>query len=225
MRFAGGQYRSHAVGYLLLAPYLGHDAPTTRPDAGGWARPRLPVIIGLSILNRLGVTALNSLTAITFDMPETARDGTETVAYSYRLNTGYAPRNYATDLAAIDVPLLAVIGADDEASYPDRLEPTLTAHTPAQVDILPDVTHLGLAAASATSEVIQRWLSNVQVNTNTTMNGSRQQPTTGTDRRVLAYETSSTMQAIGLINSPAQRRTSRREPGNADRADTTAQAR
>lgn len=89
----------------------------------------------------------------------------------------------------------------------------------------PDVTHLGLAAASATSEVIQRWLSNVQVNTNTTMNGSRQQPTTGTDRRVLAYETSSTMQAIGLINSPAQRRTSRREPGNADRADTTAQAR
>lgn len=160
VRFAGGAYGREADGYLLLAPYLGHDAPTTRKDAGGWARPRLPVIIGLSILNRLGITALNGLTAITFDMPETARDGSETLAYSYRLNTGYAPHNYAKDLAAIDVPLLGIIGAADETGHPDKLEPTLTTHTSASVETLPGLGHLDLTAGQATTQAVTTWLQN-----------------------------------------------------------------
>ena len=37
VRMAGSQYGPRVAGFLLLAPYLGHDAPTTRPDSGGWA--------------------------------------------------------------------------------------------------------------------------------------------------------------------------------------------
>ncbi len=158
LRFAGSPHARLADGYLLLAPYLGHDAPTTRPNSGGWARPRLPVIIGLSILNGFGITALNGATAITFDMPEAVRDGSETLAYSFRLNTGYAPRDYRKDLAAVKVPLLGLIGAEDEAFFAEKLEPTLSEFCDAQVFRIPGAAHLDLPSAPATAERIEAWL-------------------------------------------------------------------
>jgi hypothetical protein len=57
---------------------------------------------------------LNHLTVIQFAMPETVLAGPlgagVTTAYSYRLNTAYAPRsNYGADLAAIRQPLLVIV--------------------------------------------------------------------------------------------------------------------
>lgn len=158
VRFAGSRHGELADGFLLLAPYLGHDAPTTRENSGGWARPRLPVIIALGVLNGFGVTALNGATAITFEMPEAVRDGTETLAYSYRLNTGYAPRNYRKDLPAIRVPLLGLIGAEDEAFFADRLAPTLMEHTQAKSIVIEGSGHLDLPQAPGVAEAIVAWL-------------------------------------------------------------------
>ena len=158
VRFAGSRHGQLAEGYLLLAPYLGHDAPTLRPNAGGWARPRIPVIIALSILNGFGITGLNGITAITFEMPEQVRDGTETLAYSFRLNTGYAPRDYRKDLAGVRVPVLGLIGAEDEAFLAEKLEPTLGEFTAARVTVIPGVAHLDLPAAPETEEQIAAWL-------------------------------------------------------------------
>jgi len=158
VRFAGGRHGSRSAGFVLLAPFLGHDAPTTRTNSGGWARPRIPVIVGLSILNGFGITALNGATAITFEMPEAVRDGSETLAYSYRLNTGYAPRNFRTDLTAVNVPLLALIGAEDEAFYAEKLGPTLAEFPTAHVEIVPGAAHLDLPAAVSVAERIAAWL-------------------------------------------------------------------
>jgi alpha-beta hydrolase superfamily lysophospholipase len=158
VRFAGGRHGQLAAAYLLLAPYLGHDAPTLRPKAGGWARPRIPVIIALSILNGFGVTGLNGITAITFEMPEEVRDGTETLAYSFRLNTGYAPRDYRKDLAGVQVPVLGLIGAGDEAFFAEKLEPTLSEISNARVAVIPGITHLDLPAAAETEEQVAAWL-------------------------------------------------------------------
>src|SRR5258705_246626 len=47
VRYAGGGRGPAADGYVLLAPYLGPAAPTTKPDAGGWARPDIPAITAL----------------------------------------------------------------------------------------------------------------------------------------------------------------------------------
>ena len=158
LRFAGSRHGDRAAAYLLLAPYLGHDAPTTRKNSGGWARPRISTLVALSILNGFGIKALNGRTAITFDMPEAVRDGSETLAYSFRLNTGYAPRGYAADLAAVRVPLLGLIGAEDEASDAQQLAPTLAACSSAEVEVLPGVGHLDLPSASATDLRIRGWL-------------------------------------------------------------------
>lgn len=156
VRFMGTPGGKDIAGYLLLAPFLGHDAPTTRPDSGGWARPYLPRIIGLTILNKIGITALNGLTAIDFAMPPDARDGTETLSYSYRLLTGFAPRDYQTDVTAIgDTPVLVLVGDKDEAFYPDRYAAALPKAT---VKVLPGLTHLGLAIAPETAARAIFWL-------------------------------------------------------------------
>ena len=62
-----------------------------RYNCGGWVRPYVRPIIGLTMLNNLGIGLLNYLSIIDFNMPEEARDGTETLVYSYRLDTSYAP--------------------------------------------------------------------------------------------------------------------------------------
>ena len=51
VRFAGGTHGDMLDGAVLMAPYLHHNAPTMRPNAGGWSYPLLRRIIGLSMLN------------------------------------------------------------------------------------------------------------------------------------------------------------------------------
>lgn len=159
IRFAGSRYAALADGYLLLAPFLRHDAPTTRPGAGGWARPRIARIVALTLLNRLGITALNGAGVLDFAIPEAGRTGTETPGYSYRLMTGFAPRDYRRDLAAMDRPALVLVGSEDEAFLPERFAPLFAQHAPhARVEIVPGARHLGLAVEPAAFARVIDWL-------------------------------------------------------------------
>jgi len=55
LRLASSPIQDLFARTVLLAPYLGYDAPTNRPDSGGWARADIPRLIGLSVLRRLGI--------------------------------------------------------------------------------------------------------------------------------------------------------------------------
>ncbi|RXZ43437.1 alpha/beta hydrolase [Crenobacter cavernae] len=159
LRFAGGRHGRLADATLLLAPYLGHAAPTVRRHSGGWARPNLARIIPIALLNGLGIRRFNGATVIGFDMPEAYRDGTETLAYSYRLMTGYAPRDYDSDLAAISQPLLVLVGAEDEAFLAGAFTPTVTAAAPhASVRVVAGTGHLGLVSSPATGDTAAAWI-------------------------------------------------------------------
>lgn len=164
VRFAGGAHGAQADGYVLLAPFLKHNAPTTRPRSGGWARPLTRRIVGLSMLNSLGLRGLNGLTVIQFAMPRAVLEGplgaSATSAYSYRLNTSYAPRaDYGRDLAAIDRPLLVIAGDADEAFVAAQYEPTIAAHTSGgSYVVLPGVSHIGLLTDAGAREAICGWL-------------------------------------------------------------------
>ena len=50
LRVAGSPIQNLFERFVLLAPYLGYDAPSTRPSSGGWARADIPRIIGLLAL-------------------------------------------------------------------------------------------------------------------------------------------------------------------------------
>jgi non-heme chloroperoxidase len=159
VRFAGSPYGDQAAAYLLLAPFLKHDAPTTRTDAGGWARPKVGRIVGLSVLNGFGVHAWDDSVVIEFEMPENVRDGTETLAYTHRLNTGFAPRAFDEDLAAVEVPLLVLVGADDEAFIAEQFPATIGAHAPkGVVQIVPATSHMGIVVGDAPAAIVIPWL-------------------------------------------------------------------
>jgi alpha-beta hydrolase superfamily lysophospholipase len=158
IRFGGSKYGQQADAYMLLSPWLKYDAPTIRPNGGGWALPYTRRIIGLTMLNNVGIRWFNYLTVVDFDMPKEARDGTETLSYSYRLNAAYAPRDYRKDLSAITQPLFVVAGTSDEVFYADQLEPVISQCTKVKAKLLPGVTHMGVVVNSAVRPVIKEWL-------------------------------------------------------------------
>jgi non-heme chloroperoxidase len=158
LRFGGSVYGNQADAYFLLSPFLKYNAPTMGSNSGGWAYPYAGRIAGLTMLNNAGIHWLDYLPAIEFNMPKDARDGTETLIYSHRLNTSYAPRNYKKDLAAIKQPILVVAGTADEAFLGDQFEAVISQYSEGEVKLLPSVTHMGLVVGPEIRPVAKEWL-------------------------------------------------------------------
>ncbi len=164
VRFAGSRYGSEADAYLLLAPFLKYNAPTTRPNSGGWAQPLSRRIAGLVMLNNLGIRWLNDLTVIRFNFPQGVLTGplgdSATSAYSYRMNTSFAPRSkYGRDLSAMQQPFLVVAGLTDQSFIAEQYEATISAYTDAGTYVLlPDVDHIDLLTTPGTFQAIETWL-------------------------------------------------------------------
>jgi non-heme chloroperoxidase len=158
IRFAGSQYGHKAKAYLLLSPFLKYNAPTTRSNSGGFSKPFTGRIIGLVMLNNIGIRWFNYLTAMEFNMPEKARDGTETLSYSYRLATAFAPHDYEKDLGVITQPLLVVAGTKDETMIYCQYEPVISQYTAVQVKLLQGVSHMGVVVCPEVRPVIEEWL-------------------------------------------------------------------
>ncbi|MEO3389206.1 alpha/beta fold hydrolase [Mesorhizobium sp. CAU 1741] len=166
IRFAAGRHTDLADGFVFLAPYLQHDAPTTRPNSGGWARPAVRRIIGLTMLNTIGITALNHLPVIAFAMPAFVLEGplgdTATTSYSYRLNTSFAPRaDFESEIAAIPARFLVVAGSTDEAFDAALYEPVMSAvNDRGTYRIIDGAGHIDLLGDRRVVEAISVWLSN-----------------------------------------------------------------
>jgi len=158
VRFAGSKYNNQVDGYLLLSPFLKYNAPTIRPYSGGWAKPYTGRIAGLTMLNNVGIRWFNYLTVIEFNMPKEARDGTETLSYTFRMNTAFAPNNYQKDLGAMYQPVLVAAGTADESFYADQFEPVISKYTKADVVLLDGATHMGVVVGPEIQSVIKEWL-------------------------------------------------------------------
>jgi non-heme chloroperoxidase len=158
IRFAGSKYNNEIDGYILLSPFLKYNAPTMRKESGGWAFARMPRIVGLSMLNGMRITLLNNLKVIDFNMPKDYRDGTETLSYSYRLNEGYAPRNYKKDLAKMNQKLLVVVGESDESFIAEKFSTEISSYkADAEVVLLKNTTHMGVVVGNQIGEVLSKW--------------------------------------------------------------------
>lgn len=164
VRFAGGTHGPIIDHAILLAPFLKHNAPTTRENAGGWAEVRLRRLIGLSILNTFRITALNHLGVIQFNMPESVLNGplghTATTTYSYRLNRSFAPRSdYKQDIAALPNFTL-ITGAADESFFATEYQPLMSSVTgKGRYLVVPQVGHLAIVDAPQTLAAIKEDLS------------------------------------------------------------------
>lgn len=155
----GGNGLAAFDSYLFLAPYLGFDAPTVRPNSGGWVTVSTRRYVGLSMLNRVQITALNGTRVLFFNRPETIDDPLLADSYSYRLNQSFAPASFEDDLSANTKPILVLVGQDDEAFYANQFEPIFQKNAPlAEVYLLPDIKHLDLVHQPEAVDLIIEWL-------------------------------------------------------------------
>jgi alpha-beta hydrolase superfamily lysophospholipase len=147
LRIAGEPLGKAFSRFILLAPYLGYAAPTSRPQEGaiGWARADVPRIIALSLLGRIGIDWPQSMPVIAFAVaPEAAPFVTP--RYSYRLLANFAaPEDWRSAFAASSAPIDVIAGDKDELMYVDQYSAALKSFAGATtVCLVTGVDHMGV---------------------------------------------------------------------------------
>jgi pimeloyl-ACP methyl ester carboxylesterase len=158
LRLAGSPIQNLFARTVLLAPYLGYDAPTNQPNSGGWASPDLPRILGLLALRRIGINCCEALPVIAFAVPPNS-EKTLVPNYTDRLVRNFATRGYRTDLAAATRPLTIIAGAEDELMLSDKYAESVHAIAPSvDVRLIGGVNHMDIvsnpAAVSAIADYV-----------------------------------------------------------------------
>ena len=147
LRVAGSPMQNLFARTVLLAPYLGYDAPTNRPKVGGWASADMPRITALMLLRRLGIDCCEGLPVLAFAIPANS-ERFLTPTYSFRLMANFGTRSYKTDLAAATKPITLFSGADDELMLAGRYAEALRAVAPsADVKLIEGINHLAIVSA------------------------------------------------------------------------------
>jgi pimeloyl-ACP methyl ester carboxylesterase len=147
LRVAGGATGELFDRYVLVAPYLGPFAPTSRAQRGGarWAEPSIPRIVALAALGRMGISCCESLPVLAFALPEEAVLRA-TTRYSYRLMVNFASHwDFRSDLHAARRPIVLISGSADElmdaGSYEAAMQmPGRSVRTV----LVPSVSHMGV---------------------------------------------------------------------------------
>ncbi len=154
LRFAGSRYGEEAVAYVLLAPFIGADSPTLRPD-NGWAYPQPGRILALKALNALGITVFNRLTAVRFAIAEVDLPVT-TPTFSYRMMLGFAPKaDYRANLKRITRPGVLIVGSEDEDFRPEAYPDDVIAQArDLRFKLLEDQRHMYLITKNRAFRVI-----------------------------------------------------------------------
>jgi pimeloyl-ACP methyl ester carboxylesterase len=145
----GGSFALHASALplggpfarlVLISPQLGARAPTTKSRA--WAKPFMPRILALLLLDHIGVHAFDHLPVIAFAIPQ--EDAVSfTNRYSFRLMRAFYSADYAEDLMAAPSPIDVLIGENDELFFADLFAPTIHAErSDALVRVVPELDHI-----------------------------------------------------------------------------------
>ena len=156
LRVAGSPIQNQFTRTVLLSPYLGTKAASSRKDAGGWASPNVPRIIALSLMRAAGIACCEQLPVIAFAVPP---DTTHilTSEYSFRLLSNFGThRDYRVDLDAAKGPLTLIAGANDELMFAGRYEETVRYSPTANIDvrILDNTNHMDVVSTAAAVSVI-----------------------------------------------------------------------
>jgi pimeloyl-ACP methyl ester carboxylesterase len=146
LRVASSPIANRFTRTILLAPYLGYDAPTNQPDSGGWASADIPRFLGLSVLRRLGIDCCEALPTLAFAVPPDS-ESILAATYSYRLMRNFATRGYRTDFAATSNAVMLISGGNDELMLADKYADAVHAVAPSvEVRLIAGVDHMGIVS-------------------------------------------------------------------------------
>ena len=149
LRFAASPQAALFDRYVLLSPFL-LQAPSNRPDGGGWASVGVPRIVALTILNKFGIRRWNDLTVTQFALNAEVRKFL-TPSYSFALASNFgAHLDYAQDIAKAPNALKLIAGVDDELMLPERYASVFaSAGKPIPVTLIPGAGHIGVTLNAA----------------------------------------------------------------------------
>lgn len=155
LRFAGSTRQALFDHCVLLAPFLHQNAPTSRPDTGGWASVGVPRLVALSLLNQAGITRWNHLPVLRFALDEASQAGL-TPSYSYALAMNFRPHeDYAGNIRHAQGSVCIVAGMDDELFHADRYAALFaSAGKPVPVTLVPGTGHMGLTLQAHAVDVV-----------------------------------------------------------------------
>lgn len=160
LRTAAGPLGRSFDRYILLSPFLRYDAPTVRgthrqdakeqsgrssvtQQAGvqAWSSADTGRIIGLIVLNKLGIHWFDGLPVISFAVPPNLTEVTRN--YSWRLQQSFQPHNdFLSDIRAISKPMLVLVGGADQLFIPEKFSEVFgTQRKDIPVTILPSLGH------------------------------------------------------------------------------------
>ncbi len=146
LRVASSSIRNLFARTVLLAPYLGYDAPTNRPGSGGWASADIPRLLALAAIHRIGIECCEALPTLAFAVPPNSERMLAST-YSYRLMRNFATRGYKDDFAATTRPVTLISGADDELMIADKYADAVHAIAPSvEVKLIDGVGHMGIVS-------------------------------------------------------------------------------
>jgi non-heme chloroperoxidase len=155
IRIAGGPHGDLFSRYILMAPAIVYPSPLARPNAGGWATPYLPRIVGLIVLNEMGIHRFDGLDAIVFAIPP----GNEnlTGVYSFRLAMNLGSSDYFGALQRVTKPMALIAGSSDDQFYADRYAAALQPAKPdLTVELVPGLDHVDMLMKPAALAALRR---------------------------------------------------------------------
>jgi alpha-beta hydrolase superfamily lysophospholipase len=155
LRVAASPIQNLFARTVLLAPYLGYDAPTNRPDSGGWVNADIPRILALMVLRGIGINCCEALPVLAFAVPPNS-EKLLVPAYTDRLRLNFGTDgDFRTGLAAATKPVTIFSGADDEMMRADRYAEVVRGVTPAvEVKLIEGINHMGIVSKPAALSAI-----------------------------------------------------------------------
>jgi len=155
LRVAGSPIQKLFERTVLLAPYLGYDAPSSRRNAGGWASPDIPRILGLLALRKIGISCCEALPVLAFAVPPNSENSL-VVTYTDRLMRNFAVSgDFRRDLADAHGPITVISGADDELMFAEKYaEAVRGAKVPVDVKLIDGINHMGIVGAPKAVSII-----------------------------------------------------------------------
>jgi non-heme chloroperoxidase len=154
--------------YILLSPYLKYNAPSMRgrddpapgapasaasagaaPQVQAWTAVSTGRIIGLTMLNRLGIHHWDGLPVVSFAVPPDV--ASVTTAYSWRLLRNFAAHDdYLGDIRAVTRPMHVYVGTADQLFVADRMRTEFQAPRPdIVVSLVPGMSHSDMVTQPA----------------------------------------------------------------------------
>jgi alpha-beta hydrolase superfamily lysophospholipase len=128
---------------VLLSPMLGARAPTYRPTQM-WAKPFIPRIIALTVLDGIGIHGLDHLTVLAFSI-DPRRANILTDHYSWLLTRAFGTGDYVADFRNAAAPMAVLVGERDEIFAADKFAPTISAiRSDIPVTVIPGLSHVEL---------------------------------------------------------------------------------